>query len=656
MTKRVFERLPLNQIKPAGYMSDLLKTQAAGLSGHISEIWEDLSDNSAWLGGTGEAWERGPYYLDGLLPLALLTGDKKLLTDAEKWISAIIANQRNDGFFGPAWNTDWWPRFVVLKALVPYYRATNNPRIIPFMERYFSYMHKHLDAQPPKFWASARALEAAEAIELVYETTGGQSLLDLTEKLKDYMYDWFSYFENLPYQKPMAAYTHQPLFHFFKTIGEPFDRIRKRSTTVKPPASREKIIKFNSNPMVKLISLTHGVNIAMAIKYPAAYGLLCGETSLFALPLKGYEQLMKHHGTSIGLWTSDEHLSGPSPTGGIELCTVAEMMYSLEELLSITGEPQYADLLELLTFNAYPATCTPDLCAHQYVQQTNQVAADRKKRDFFDTNAHANTFGLEPNFGCCAANMHQGFPKFAANACYRTQQGLAFLVYMPCEISLTLPNGKSLNVRETTNYPFADSIEFEILKGEAVDAEIQFRVPALTTGKLFYNGELAAKSEPGIITLQKSYNKGDKIALALSAPVKAVTNPDGSVSIRKGSLLLALPIESICNKFSGHEPFHDREYFPASAWNFAPLLLDGKPQVIDIKMREIPSPPFDTDAPPLEIKLRGAQVYNWGIENNSAGAYPRNPECSPATEITLVPYGCTNLRIAQFPKIAENLN
>ncbi len=39
--------------------------QAAGLTGHLDEFWNDVGPNSGWLGGTGESWERGPYYLEG---------------------------------------------------------------------------------------------------------------------------------------------------------------------------------------------------------------------------------------------------------------------------------------------------------------------------------------------------------------------------------------------------------------------------------------------------------------------------------------------------------------------------------------------------------------------------------------------------------------
>ncbi len=46
----------------------LLEAQASGLTGNVDDFWPDLSNN-AWHGGTGDAWERGPYFLDGLVPL-----------------------------------------------------------------------------------------------------------------------------------------------------------------------------------------------------------------------------------------------------------------------------------------------------------------------------------------------------------------------------------------------------------------------------------------------------------------------------------------------------------------------------------------------------------------------------------------------------------
>src|SRR5262249_18972550 len=112
-----YHLLPLTSVQPRGWLQRQLRIQADGLSGHLEEFWPDLGPNSAWLGGKGEAWERGPYYLDGLVPLAYLLNDPILIARARKWINWTIENQRPDGSIGPADNKDWWPNFVMLKAL-----------------------------------------------------------------------------------------------------------------------------------------------------------------------------------------------------------------------------------------------------------------------------------------------------------------------------------------------------------------------------------------------------------------------------------------------------------------------------------------------------------------------------------------------------------
>src|SRR5260370_19458749 len=85
LQKNAFDLLPLKSVKPKGWLLDQLRIQANVLSGHLDEFWPDVGPHTAWLGGNGEGWARGPYFLDGLVPLAYLTDDPRLITKVNKW-------------------------------------------------------------------------------------------------------------------------------------------------------------------------------------------------------------------------------------------------------------------------------------------------------------------------------------------------------------------------------------------------------------------------------------------------------------------------------------------------------------------------------------------------------------------------------------------
>jgi hypothetical protein len=70
LPQSAFSSLPLGSIKPQGWLMKQLQIQAKGLTGGLPTFWPDLGPTSGWLGGKGESWERGPYYLDGMVPLA----------------------------------------------------------------------------------------------------------------------------------------------------------------------------------------------------------------------------------------------------------------------------------------------------------------------------------------------------------------------------------------------------------------------------------------------------------------------------------------------------------------------------------------------------------------------------------------------------------
>ncbi len=348
-----FNPLPLGAVRPQGWLKSQEAIQAGGLTGHLDEFWNDVGPNSGWLGGTGESWERGPYYLDGLLPLAYQLNDAKLIQKAKRWVDWTLESQKADGQFGPSKNDDWWPRMVMLKVLTQYEEATGDPRVIPFMTKYFEYERRNLPSRPLRDWGKYRWQDNAFSVLWLYNRTGDAGLLSLAKLLHDQGYDWEAQFQNFTF----------------------LNKQTKESTGL---AAKTKEIPDTAMQ-------THGVNNAMALKAAPIWWLISGHAGDRAELNSQLATLDKYHGLPNGMFSADEHLAGLNPSQGTELCTVVETMFSYEEDFAIVGDSKIADRLERVTYNALPATLSDDMWSHQYDQQPNQIACTRAHRQWLGT-------------------------------------------------------------------------------------------------------------------------------------------------------------------------------------------------------------------------------------------------------------------------------
>jgi hypothetical protein len=142
-----------------------LELQRDGLTGNLGEISVWLSKtNNAWLNkeGKGEyGWEELPYWLKGYANIGYMLGDKKMIAEAKFWIDAVLNNQRDNGDFGPArtnkGNRDLWTNMPMLWCLQSYYEYSKDPRVIPFMTKYFKYELSVPDNQfLEDYWENSR--------------------------------------------------------------------------------------------------------------------------------------------------------------------------------------------------------------------------------------------------------------------------------------------------------------------------------------------------------------------------------------------------------------------------------------------------------------------------------------------------------------------
>ena len=352
------------------------------MSGHLDETWADVDSNSGWLGGTGESWERGPYFVDGLIPLAYLLDDDRLKAKAQKFVEWTLTHQASNGMIGPSSNNDWWPRMVMLKALAQYQEVTGDPRVIPVLSRYFAYQVAALPGRPLRDWGKFRAQDNALVAIWLYNRTGDPKFLELVRLLRAQGHDWQAQFSDFKFTQPVT---------------------------------REMIKLDEGQGLADLALSTHGVNNGQALKAAPVWSLVSNSE----VDRAGFHQMLTaldtYHGLPNGMFSCDEHLAGRNPSQGSELCTVVETMFSLEQSLAILGDAAIGDRIEKIAFNALPGTFTDDMWAHQYDQEPNQVEVSLHRKPWMTNGPESNLYGLEPNFGCCTANFHQGWPKFAAS-------------------------------------------------------------------------------------------------------------------------------------------------------------------------------------------------------------------------------------------------
>ncbi|MBP8260711.1 MAG: glycoside hydrolase family 127 protein [Verrucomicrobia bacterium] len=615
-----FLKLPPGAVQPRGWLRHMLELERDGMIGRLQEISPWLRfDQSAWArpDGSGErGWEELPYWLKGYGDLGYVLDDASIIAETRRWIEAVMASQREDGYFGPQallaginGKPDLWPHMVMLNILQSYYEYTADPRAIRVMTRYCAWQNLlPASAFGEGYWPRIRAGDNIESVHWLYHRTGHPWLLELASKIHHNMARW-----------------------------------------------DQDIINW------------HNVNIAQGFRAPAMFYVQSRDPILLYAAERNYRKILDLYGQFPGgTFAGDENCRPgfTDPRQGFETCGIVEFMHSFELLGRISGNPVWSDRCEEIAFNSFPAALTPDLKGLHYLTCANQVQLDRHNKSPGIQN-RGTMFSYSPFevYRCCQHNVSHGWPFFAEELWLATwDRGLAASLYAASEVRARVGPGIPVQIAEETDYPFDDLVRLRLSTPQPVAFPLYLRVPGWSgRPAVKINGQSipVSTAPPSWLVVHRTWQNGDVLTLEFSRQItlRRWAKNQNAVSVDHGPLTFALEIQERWQPYGQRNGWTEWEVLPGSAWNYGLALNADHPAGSFEVVRQrnpLPAQPFTPSNAPIRLKVNARKIPAWqtdplGLVGKLQPSPARSTE--PLETVTLIPMGAARLRISSFPTI-----
>lgn len=660
----MYNELDLCDIKAKGWVREFLRTQANGLTGEMGNVGEPFTkeywggpknivvgDNN-FLGGLNslnDAWvpfEQNGYWIDGMIRTARLLGDNNLLEQAKLKIYPAIENADEDGYIGPAFLKDGmvWAHSVYIRSLIAEYTATKDDKILEALK-------KHYLRKPLKEVYKLKDLRII-AVRNVADIEGALWLYGRTGDIR---------FLN------MAEESYEEFNSIYSDDSEANVNSKMRDLTLEGMLSNNKA-KNN-----------HGVTYCELCKLPAILYKYTGKEIYKKASINAFEKAVRDNMLIDGVISSTEYLNGNTDSHAMhETCDISDFTWAAGYLYMITGDPKYGDWVENAVFNAGLGAVDEDFKGEQYFSCPNQVICD-------DHSNHARfykgddwmSYAPKKFLPCCAGNVHRFMPNFVARCWMKKEDELAAFTYAPSEISVNV-GGKGVTIEEITQYPFENTVKFIIKTHETVKFTLALRIPEwAVASEVSINGEiLSVRAEGRVYRINRTFCDSDEIEISFIDEIRFIENA-GGVSVKKGALLYALPVEEkeVINglREMGNKDFPHYSLYPASSWNYGINAKDNGLAEF-VKTMATTTQPWRKNCNALSITLPAYELPKWRLRTYSSvkkrlkprengvsvsGSFTFIPKVSDKSakkvgkkvQIRLVPYCLTRLRIAIFPKV-----
>lgn len=662
MKNKFYREIDLSQIKAKGWIAEFLKTQNKGMTGNIGKTgepfsgkyWgateEEVRQTEAFLGGfdigsDNSLWvpfEQTGYWIDGMVKSGNLVDDREIIELAESKIIPVIKNASPDGYLGPndLKEDTVWAHSVFFRAVTAYYTATHNSEVLEALKNHF----------------------LRRPLKDIYSRYNGARIIAVRNVADVEIALWIYGKTNDDRFLRMAEESYEEFNKIFKDDSSSQPHSRMKDVTVPGMLCNGKVNK------------NHGVTYCEICKLSAVMYLYTQKEKYKKAAINAFDKLYRDQMLIDGVFSSTEYLNGNADShASHETCDISDFTWALGYLYMITGDTKYGDWIEDAVFNAGLGAVDDEFKGNQYFSCPNQVIADDTSNHLiFFKGEDWMSFAPKKFLGCCAGNVNRFMPNFVYRSVMTSDDGnVSFVTYAPCEVNLHI-NNTDITISEETNYPFDNIIKFKIYCEKPVNFGLVLRKPNWAeTCSVIANGLKVDESGNQII-VSGTYNNNTEVTISFTDSIRLIYNAKG-VSVKKGALLYALPIkEKVVYeglRECGYEDLPRYSLYPCGKWNYA---IDVKNPEFKFENKSVGEKPWIKQDNPYSISAKAFECPNMKIKSYKDGKkrtcpfaptlpighpFKNTPVIRPVrreklgerTEIKLVPYCTTRLRIAIFP-------
>ena len=608
--------LRFGEVMPAGWLREQMRRDlASGFAGHMPEIAPNTAKSDIFTTGRKQpaksstpgtqGWWNGETegnWRSGNTMMTLLAGAPEQRAAVDAHIVELLKFQDADGYLGiyareSRWRSsgdsgELWTQACLFRGLLAYYEATGNANVLNALERAVQLTVRSYDHG--EFSDGQHSLMFADITERLYDLTGNPVYRDFGLSLCRDM---------LQTGRGLAG---------DMTAANLLDPTHLYSG--------------------------HGVTQCESFRLPAWAASVSGSPLWQAARDECFCKAFRQVSPTGGLVSSETmegRVTNPD-TEAYEGCASKEWMTSVLSVAQKLGQASFADRAEDTFFNAVQGARLPDGEGMSYCSKDNcydrsgQLGGRIKYSPCHEDVAN-----------CCAPNFTQVEPLFVRNLWLRAADGLAAVLYGPCEVR-TAVNGVPITITETTRYPFENQITLTVVPKKLTSLTLRLRIPGWCQRVAVTAPGATLVRAGGWMLVTKTWSPGDTLKMVFNSEVQLVPANNREFYLRDGPLFYAYAIPSEMRAIKDYPlpDFHDYYVTPVAGarWNYALPEIPGGAEDKPLPFALADNPAANANCPwdGPTLKLTGTLI---------------NRDTGKSESVELVPMGCGDARLRRctFP-------